>query len=137
MKMNPYLTFDGNCEEAFKTYAKILGGKIEAMLTFDSRSEAECPVPDDWKKKILHVCLSFGDNVLMASDAPPGASVKMQGMSVALHPKEPAEAERLFDALADGGQVTMPLGETFWAQKFGLLVDRFGTPWMINCSKPM
>jgi PhnB protein len=137
MKMNPYLTFDGNCEEAFKAYEKILGGKIQAMMTFDSRPEQECPVPADWKKKILHACLTFGDNMLMASDAPPGNSAKMQGISVALHPKEPAEAERLFDALADGGQVTMPLGETFWAQRFGMLTDRFGTPWMINCSKPM
>jgi PhnB protein len=73
----------------------------------------------------------------MASDSPPGNSAKMQGISVALHPKEPAEAERLFDALSDGGQVTMPLDQTFWAQKFGMLTDRFGTPWMINCSKPI
>jgi PhnB protein len=136
MKMNPYLSFEGNCEEAFKAYERILGGKIEAMMPFDSKPD-ECPVPDDWKKKILHACLTFGDNMLMASDGPPGRSEKMQGISVALHPKEPAEAERLFDALSEGGQVTMPLSETFWAQKFGMLVDRFGTPWMINCSKPM
>lgn len=136
MKMNPYLSFDGNCEEAFKTYAKVLGGKIEAMMTFDSTPGDDCPVPDDWKKKIMHACLTFGDNMLMASDSPPGHSQKMQGISVALHAKEPADAERLFNALSEGGTVVMPLGETFWAQKFGMLVDRFGTPWMVNCSKP-
>jgi len=136
MKMNPYLSFDGNCEEAFKAYEKILGGKIAAMMPFEG-TPGEDHVPADWKKKIIHACLTFGDNMLMASDSPPGNSAKMQGISVALHPKEPAEAERLFGALSDGGQVTMPLGETFWAQKFGMLTDRFGTPWMINCSKPM
>jgi PhnB protein len=136
MKMNPYLTFAGNCEEAFKTYAKILGGKIEAMMPFEGTPSEEY-VPAEWRKKIMHACLVFGDSMLMASDGPADQSEKMQGMSVALHPTEPAEAERLFNAFAEGGTVKMPLEETFWAQKFGMLVDRFGTPWMINCSKPM
>jgi PhnB protein len=136
MQMNPYLTFEGNCEEAFMAYEKILGGKIVAMMPFEG-TPGEGQVPADWKKKIIHACLSFGDNMLMASDVAPSCSQKMQGISVALHPKEPADAERLFDALSAGGQVTMPLSETFWAQKFGMLVDRFGTPWMINCAKPM
>ncbi len=134
MKMNPYLTFNGNCEEAFNTYAKILGGKIEAMLPFEG-TPSEGYVPAEWKKKIMHACLSFGDNKLMASDGPSDQSEKMQGISVALHAEEPVEAERLFKALSEGGKVTMPLEETFWARKFGMLVDRFGTPWMINCSK--
>jgi PhnB protein len=81
-------------------------------------------------------CLVFGDNVLMASDAPPGRFEKMQGVSVTLGIEDPAEAERIFDALADGAMVIMPLGETFWALKFGMLTDRFGTPWMVNCEKP-
>ena len=84
----------------------------------------------------LHARLVFGDNVLMASDAPPGRFAKMQGFSVTLVVKEPAEAECLFNALAEGATITMPLGETFWAAKFGMLTDRFGTPWMINCEKP-
>lgn len=134
MKMNPYLTFNGNCEEAFNTYAKILGGKIEAMLPFEG-TPSEGYVPAEWKNKIMHACLSFGDNKLMASDGPSDRSEKMQGISVALHAEEPVEAERLFNALSEGGKVTMPLEETFWARKFGMLVDRFGTPWMINCSK--
>jgi PhnB protein len=135
MQLNPYLTFNGNCEEAFTAYAKILGGKIDAMMPFEG-TPSEGYVPGAWKKKIMHACLSLGDNKLMASDGPSASSEKMQGMSVALHATEPAEAERLFNALSEGGTVIMPLEETFWARKFGMLVDRFGTPWMINCSKP-
>jgi PhnB protein len=135
MHLNPYLTFDGNCEEAFRTYEKILGGKIIAMMAHEG-TPAEGHVPAEWRKKILHARLVFGDNVLMASDAPPGRFAKMQGFSVTLVVKEPAEAERLFNALAEGATITMPLGETFWAAKFGMLTDRFGTPWMINCEKP-
>ncbi|MGH6865783.1 MAG: VOC family protein [Methyloceanibacter sp.] len=136
MKMNPYLTFNGTCEEAFKTYQKILGGKIEAMMPFEG-TPSEAYVPAEWRKKIMHACLVFGDNKLMASDGQPDRSETMQGISVALHPTEPAEADRLFNALSENGKVIMPLEETFWAQKFGMLVDRFGTPWMINCSRPM
>jgi PhnB protein len=120
MKANPYLTFDGDCEEAFKVYEKVLGGKIVAMMTHrDTRAEAR--VPADWRDKILHARLE-----------------KMQGFSVSLVAQDPAEAERIFNALSDGGTVTMPLAETFWAVKFGMFRDRFGTPWMVNCenSKP-
>ena len=135
MRANPYLTFDGNCEEAFGAYAKILGGKIVAMIPYEGSPAAD-ETPAQWRKKILHGRLVFGDNVLMASDAPPGRFQKMQGVSVTLNIEDPAEAERIFDALADGAMVIMPLGETFWALKFGMLTDRFGTPWMINCEKP-
>ena len=93
-------------------------------------------MPAEWHDKILHARLQIGDDVLMASDAPPGRRDKMQGFSVTLNIKEPAEAERIFAAFAEGAKVTMPLAETFWAQKFGMLTDRFGTPWMINCEKP-
>jgi PhnB protein len=134
MKANAYLTFDGNCAEAFKVYENVLGGKIVAMMTHRD-TPAEAHVPAEWRDKILHARLVFGDNVLMASDAPPGRFQKMQCFSVTLFTNDPAEAERLFNALADGGAVTVPLGETFWAVKFGMLIDRFGTPWMINCEK--
>jgi PhnB protein len=134
MHVNPYLTFDGDCEEAFNVYEKVLGGKIVAMMTHKG-TPAEEHVPAEWRDKILHARLVFGDNVLMASDAPPGRQEKMQGFSVSLVMTDPAEAERVFNALADGGSVRMPLGETFWAKKFGMLTDRFGTPWMVNCEK--
>jgi PhnB protein len=135
MKANTYLTFDGNCAEAFKVYEKVLGGKIVAMMPHKG-TPAEAHVPAEWRDKIMHARLVFGDNVLMASDAPPGRFDKMQGFSVTLVTHNPAEAERLFNALAEGAAITMPLGETFWALKFGMLTDRFGTPWMINCEKP-
>jgi len=134
MHVNPYLTFDGDCEEAFNVYEKVLGGKIVAMMTHKG-TPAEEHVPAEWRDKILHARLVFGDNVLMASDAPPGRQEKMQGFSVSLVMTDRAEAERVFNALADGGSVRMPLGETFWAKKFGMLTDRFGTPWMVNCEK--
>ena len=135
MRVNPYLLFDGNCEEALGSYAKILGGKIVAMMPFEASPAAD-NTPAEWRKKILHARLEFGDNALMASDAPHGRFQKMQGMQVALNIADPAEAQRIFDALADRATVTMPLSETFWALKFGMLTDRFGTPWMINCAKP-
>jgi PhnB protein len=136
MKLNPYLTFNGNCEEAFKAYAKVLGGEILAMMTH-ADTPAEAHVPAEWRDKILHARMVFGDNLLMASDAPPGRQETMQGFSVTLNIEQPAEAERVFNALAEGGTVRMPLEETFWAVKFGMLTDRFGAPWMINCEKPM
>ena len=135
MKTNTYLFFNGNCEAAFKFYADVLGGKIEAMLPH-AGTPAEEHVPPEWRDKIMHAKLTLGDSVLMASDAPPPSGEEMKGFSVSLHVDAPAEAERVFHALADGGSVTMPIAETFWAARFGMLTDRFGTPWMVNCDKP-
>ena len=134
MKLNPYLTFGGDCEEAFKVYEKVLGGKIVAMMPNEGTPAAE-HVPAEWRKKIIHARLILDGVPLMGSDAPPDHYEPMQGFSVTLNIKEPAEAERVFNALAEGGSVRMPLGETFWAIKFGMLTDRFGTPWMVNCEK--
>ena len=136
MKMNPYLVFDGSCEEAFKTYAKVLGGEIVAMMPAEGTPAAEA-WPNDWRNKIIHARLVVDGVALMGSDCPPERFEKMQGFSVTLNIKEPAEAERVFNALAEGGTVRMPLEETFWATKFGMLTDRFGTPWMSNCEKKM
>lgn len=121
MKINPYLNFNGQCEEAINFYAKVLGGKIEALMTFEG-TPAEGHVPPEWKKKVMHSCLIAGDIQLMAGDCPPGMYEPMKGMSVALHIDKPADAERIFTALSAGGKVTMPLAETFWAKKFGMLV---------------
>jgi PhnB protein len=135
MQVNPYLLFNGQCETAFKFYAKVLGGEIKAMLTHEGTPAADS-VPPEWRKKILHACLSLGDGVLMASDCPPALQEKPQGFSVSLQVKHPAEAERVFHALAENGTVRMPIAETFWAVRFGMLVDQFGIPWMINCPRP-
>jgi PhnB protein len=132
MQSNPYLTFNGNCKAAFEFYAKLLGGKIEAMMPHRG-TPAEAHVPAKWRDKIIHAKLTIGDNVLMASDSPPDYQEPMKGFSVALHFDDIAEAERIFDALAKKGAVQMPFEKTFWAERFGMVVDRFGTPWMINC----
>jgi PhnB protein len=133
MRIDPYLLFKGDCEEAFKFYAKVLGGKIEAMLTHEGTPAAE-HTPPEWLKKILHARLLVGDQVLMGSDAPPGRQESMAGFSVTLDIPKVADAERVFGALSEGGTVELPIQKTFWSERFGMLVDRFGTPWMINCS---
>jgi PhnB protein len=133
--LNPYLVFNGNCEAAFKFYEKVLGGKIEAMLPHEGTPAAE-HVPPEWRNKIMHARLSVGDKVLMGSDAPPDHYEAMKGFSVTLGIDRPADAERIFHALAEKGTVRLPIQKTFWAARFGMLVDQFGTPWMINCEQP-
>jgi PhnB protein len=134
MQLNPYLTFNGECEAAFKFYEQCLGGKIQDMMTH-AGTPMEQYVPADWHDKILHVRLTVGDDTLMGSDAPPDRYQKPQGISVSINIKDPAEAERIFHALAEGGTVQMPIQETFWAARFGMAVDRFGIPWSINCER--
>jgi PhnB protein len=135
MQVNPYLSFSGQCEKAFKFYEKALGGKIEAMMTYGSSPMADQTSPD-WRNKIMHARLTIGGELLMGSDAPPDRYEPMKGISVTLGIEKPADAERIFHALAENGTVQMPIQETFWAARFGMLVDQFGTPWMINCEKP-
>jgi PhnB protein len=132
MQLNSYLHFNGQCEEAFKFYEKVLGGKIEAIFPHEGTPAAE-HVPPEWRKKIMHVRMSVGDQVLMGSDVPPGHYNQPQGFRVNISVKNPADAERIFKALSDKGKVTMPLEKTFWAQRFGMVNDQYGTPWMINC----
>jgi PhnB protein len=134
MQLNPYLTFDGQCEAAFKFYAEVLGGDIVAMIRHEGTPAAD-HVPSNWRDKIIHARLTVGDKVLMGSDAPPDRYEPMKGFSVTLGITDPSDAERIFHALAENGPVRMPIQETFWAIRFGMLVDRFGTPWMINCEK--
>jgi PhnB protein len=134
MQLNPYLTFNGQCEAAFKFYAQCLGGKIEVMITHGNSPMAE-QVPAEWRDKIMHARLIVGDNVLMGSDAPPEHYEGIKGFSVSLGVDSTAEAERIFRALAENGTVRMPLQKTFWAEGFGMLADRFGIPWMVNCEQ--
>ncbi|HEY7099699.1 MAG TPA: VOC family protein [Terriglobales bacterium] len=134
MQINPYLFFDGNCEEAFKFYEKATGGKIEAIMPYEGTPGAN-QAPPDWGKKVMHASLTIGDTRLMGSDAPGKDFKKPQGFSVALNLSDPTQAEKTFKALSDNGSIQMPIQETFWAQRFGMLTDRFGVPWMINCEK--
>ena len=132
VQINAYLNFDGQCEAAFRFYEQCLGGILVEMTTHGDSPMAE-HVPPQWQEKVLHALLKVGDQVLMGSDAPPERYQKPQGFSVSLQINDSQEAERVFEALADDGRVTMPLEKTFWAERFGMLVDRFGIPWMINC----
>jgi PhnB protein len=134
MILAPYLFFNGDCEAAFKFYAQCTHGKIDDMMKHEGTPAAK-DVPQDWLGKILHARMTIGGQVLMASDAPPAHYQKPQGFSLSLHTTDVAEAERTFQALSEGGQVTMPMQKTFWATLFGTLVDRFGVPWMINCGE--
>jgi PhnB protein len=129
--LNPYLFYGGNCEAAFKYYEKVLGGKIEMMLRSDEAPES-MPAPAGWEKKIMHARMSIGGHVLMASDTPPEHFHKPQGFSVSLTVSDPAEAEKKFNALCEGGTVTMPFGKTFFSKGFGMAIDQFGIPWMVN-----
>ena len=134
MQINTYLNFPGTCREAFTFYEQALGGKITFIQTMgDSPMGGETPA--DQRDNVMHVTLDVGGQQLMGSDAPPEYYEKAQGFSVALHPEEAAEAERIFAALSEGGEVRMPMQKTFWAGRFGMCVDRFGTPWIVNCEK--
>jgi PhnB protein len=132
MQVNPYLYYDGNCEAAFKFYEKMLGAKIEMMMTHESAPES-MPTPPEWKKKIMHARISIDGEVIMASDAPPGHFHQPQGFSVSLQVEDPADAERKFKALSAGGSVNMPFAKTFFSNGFGMCVDQFGIPWMVIC----
>ena len=136
MRMSPYLHFNGQCEEAFKFYQRVLGARIEASFPFEGTPAAD-QVPAEWRKKILHARLTVAGQELLGSDPPPGRYQKPQGFSVSLDFKEQdlAEASRVFQALSENGQIGMPFGKTFWAEGFGMAVDRFGIPWIVNCEK--
>ena len=131
MQLNPYVNFDGQCEAAFKFYEQVLGGKITFMMTWGEMPDAD-QFPAEAHKLIMHATLSVGDEVLMGADSPPGSYQQPKGMNLSLHFKDKAEAERIFNALVENGSVTMPFEKTFWSPGFGMCVDQFGIPWMVN-----
>lgn len=135
MQLSPYLAFNGNCAEAFKFYERLLGGKIVMMMTHAGSPAAE-HTPSEWQDKIMHARLTIGDQVLMGSDAPPQYQQTPQGFSVSIQIDDPEEGERIFNGLAENGTVKMPFQQTFWAARFGMCIDRFGVPWMVNCENP-
>ncbi len=139
MKVAPYLVFNGNCEEAFKAYVDILGAELIVLMLFSdmpqpSGDEPAFEVPEDHKQRVMHAQLKLGDSVIMASDNAPGRPpVVIDGISVQTAWDTPEEGRRVFEALAEGGEITMPYEATFWARGFGTCRDRFGVPWMVNC----
>jgi PhnB protein len=134
-QMETYLFFDGNCAEAMRVYERTLGGKIEMMMTH-AEAPPEAKSPPGNSNRIMHASLVVGDRRLMASDAMAGEPYAgMKGFYISLVYPAVAEAKRVFDALANGGKVNMPMAPTFWVESFGMLVDRFGTPWMVSGGK--
>jgi PhnB protein len=135
MQLISYLIFDGKAEAAFKFYEQCLRGKITTLMRFGEAPGCE-NMPTETRDSLIHVRLEIGDQVLMASDCPPDRPYEgIKGCSVSIAVDSIAEGERIFNALKEGGTVQMPYEKTFWAARFGMLVDQFGVPWMINCEK--
>ena len=134
MQLNPYLSFNGQCAEAFEFYQQCLGGNIQTMMTHGDSPMAD-QVPSEWRDRILHATLIVAETALMGADVPPDSYKEPRGFSITIQINDAADAERIFRALSEGGTVTMPLQETFWAARFGMVVDRFGIPWMVNCGQ--
>ncbi|SRR5579885_182398 len=130
MKLHTYLNYGGNCEQAFRFYEQHLGGKITMLVTWSQMPNAT-DVPPDWKNAILHARISIGDAVLMGADVPPERFQPMRSAYLSLMVDSADEAERMYALLSDGGQIFMPMQETFFAHRFAMLRDRFGTSWMI------
>jgi PhnB protein len=129
--LDSYLFFDGQCAEAMRLYERVTGGTIKAMLKYsESPDPAHCPAGSE--DRIMHASITVGDRNLMASDSPAGQHEPMKGFALSLFLDSPEEAKQKFDLLADGGSVLMPMGPTFWAKAFGMVTDRFGTPWMVS-----
>lgn len=134
MEMRTYVNFAGKCAEAFRYYEKHLGGKIEMMMTHGQAPD-QSKVNPEWKNAVLHAKISIGDTELMGADIPSAQAMRSAYLSLGVD--SDAEAERIFSALGDGGEIFMPMQETFFASRFGQLRDRFGINWMVIHEKPM
>lgn len=134
MKLSPHLSFAGQCQDAFEFYEQCLRGKIVTMLTYGNSPMAN-QTPAELRGKILHATLSVGQNTLYGADVLPSQYQAPRGFHLTIGIQDPQEAERVFRELSEGGAVQMPLQQTFWAIRFGVLVDRFGISWEINCSQ--
>ena len=132
MQVNPYLSFNGQCEAAFKAYEQCLGGQIGPIFRY-AGSPMDYQVPTDWQDKVMHGSITVGGQVLMGGDVAPDRYEALTGFSLSIQIASATDAERIFHELSKDGRVTMPLEKTFWAERFGMVVDRFGIPWMINC----
>ncbi|HEY7311825.1 MAG TPA: VOC family protein [Gemmataceae bacterium] len=133
MQVQPYLNFDGRCEEAIEFYRRTLGAEVMMLMRFKDSPEPAAPgmVPPGAENKVMHASFRIGDSTLMASDCHCKGQPSFQGFSLSLTVPNEAQAERLFASLADGGQVQMPLTKTFFSARFGVVADRFGVSWMI------
>ena len=130
MKLNPYIYFEGNAEEALKFYAEVLNGEV---LDIQRYGDSPVPCDDDYKQKVMHARLLFDGNLVMVSDGPKGSSMSTEGnIQMSLDVEEHGKIDEIFNKVAQGGRVTMPLQDTFWGARFGMLKDKFGVNWMFN-----
>ena len=137
MAFRPYLAFAGNCREAFTRYQEIFGGELVLLTMADAPADAGPPPPGAKADAIMHAALTAGDELLMGADDPSGHfDGKVDGMCVNCSRPDVADAQRVFDALSENGQVQVPLGESFFSPAFGMCTDRFGTPWMVMVEAP-
>ena len=133
MQINPYLSFKGDCEAAFTFYERCLGGQLGTLFRYAGSPMAD-RVPSDWSDKVMHGSVTLPGLELNGADVAPNAvSEEPKGFSLSIQIKDVAEAERVFRELAANGTIVMPLEKTFWAERFGMVVDRFGIPWLVNC----
>ena len=134
MQMTTYLSFNGQCEAAFRLYERCLGGRLGPIFRY-AGSQMANDAPPGWQDKIMHGSITVGGHTLMGADVAPDRYEEPKGISLSLQIDDVADAERTFRDLAQGGRVVMPLEKTFWAARFGMVVDPFGIPWLINCDE--
>jgi PhnB protein len=132
LEVSAYVSFKGDCEAAFKYYVEVLGAKPGLLFSYANSPMADV-VPEGWESKIMHGSVTIGGKLLEGADAPPERYEKPQGFALSLNVASAQEAERVFEKLGTGGRVLFPIAKTFWSERFGMVVDRFGIPWMINC----
>ena len=135
MSLSTYVSFNGDCEAAFKFYEESLSAKPGLVFRYGDSPMADA-VPDGWESKVMHGSITIGGQLLEGADAPPERYEEPKGFSLSLNVRTAEEAERLFEQLAIDGRVRYPIRKTFWSERFGMVIDRFGIPWMINCENP-
>ncbi len=138
MNVQPYLYFGGKSEEAIEFYKGAVGATVEVVMHFkDMPADQKSMMPPGSESKVMHACIKIGDSPIYISDGDCGGTTKFEGVTLTINASNDAEADKLFDALGKGGQVQMPLAETFFATRFGMLADKFGVSWMVIAAKPM
>ena len=136
MKVQAYLSFGGRCEEALEFYTKSIGAEVSGLMRWKESPDAEMKPPPGYEEKIMNAAFRIGDTQLMADDGMGPQQAEFKGMSLVIEVADDADAERVFTALGEGGNVRMPLMKTFWTSSFGMLTDKFGVPWMVNVEAP-
>ena len=136
MNVQAYVTFGGRCEEALEFYKKSVGAEVTALMRWKESPDAAMKPPPGYEEKIMHANFRIGETQLMADDGLGDKAAEFKGMTLAIEAADDAEAKRVFTALGEGGNVSMPLMKTFWTSSFGMLTDKFGVPWMVNVTAP-